>query len=183
MPFPTIAAPTPAQAETILQNAGANAGAAQPTGGLSQIDYLSWLVGELMLNVPGAVVVLTTGSIKSSGPTAGVGYATGAGGAVTQATNKTTGVTLAKMSGAITLNNAALAAGAEATFTVANTAIAAGDVVICNHASAGTSGSYAVVASNIVAATSFDITVSNLSAGSLSEAIVINYVVIRGVSA
>lgn len=126
--------------------------------------------------------VLGASSIKSSSATAGIGYATGAGGAVTQATNKSTAVTLSKICGAITLNNAALAAAAEATFTVTNTAVAATDVVLACHGSAGTSGAYNVNVSNITAGT-FDITVSNLSAGSLSEAIVINFAVIKAVAA
>lgn len=124
--------------------------------------------------------VAATGAITSSSATAGIGYATGAGGAVTQATDKSTGVTLNKTTGAITMNNAALAAAAEAKFTVANTSVLAGDVVVVIHSSAGTSGAYLVGASNIVAATSFDVTVSNVSAGSLSEAIVVSYAILRG---
>jgi len=122
-----------------------------------------------------------TGAITSSGGK--IGYATGAGGAVVQATDKSTGVTLSKLSGQITMNAASLAAGAEASFVVTNTLIAAGDVVLLNHASAGTAGAYDVVANAIVAATSFSVTVSNLSAGALAEAIVLNFVIIKGVSA
>lgn len=112
-----------------------------------------------------------------------LGYATGAGGAVVQATDKSTGVVLNKLSGQITLNNAALAAAAEAIFTVSNSLISAGDVVVVMHASAGTAGAYLVNACHVVDATSFDIVVSNVSAGSLSEAIVLNYVILKGVSA
>ena len=104
---------------------------------------------------------------KLTGPTTG--------GTVTQATNKGTGVTLNAESGQITMNNAALAAAAEVSFTVTNDKIAATDVVVVNHGSAGTAGSY-LVAANTIAAGSFAITVSNVSAGSLSEAIVINFV-------
>lgn len=117
--------------------------------------------------------------ILSYSPTSGIGYATGSGGTVTQATNKSTGVTLNTVTGAITMNGAALAAAAEATFVVTNSAIALGDVVAVCHSSAGTSGAYAAVCSAI-AAGSFSVTVSNWSAGSLSEAIVISFVVIKG---
>lgn len=123
-----------------------------------------------------------TGSFRLASPTAGLGYGLGAGGTVTQATDKTTGVTLSKVVGQITMNGAALAAAAEAKFTVTNTAVAAVDVVLAIHGSAGTSGAYLVNACNI-AAGAFDIVVSNASAGSLSEAIVINFVVIKGASA
>ena len=103
------------------------------------------------------------------------------GGTVTQATNKSTGVTLNTESGQITMNNAALAAAAEVTFTVTNSKIAATDVVVANHGSAGTAGSYLVNA-NTMASGSFKVTVSNVSGGSLSEAIVINFVALKGAS-
>lgn len=121
----------------------------------------------------------TTLPILSSSPTNGIGYTTGSGGTVTQATNKSTGVTLNTVTGAITMNGAALAAAAEATFVVTNSAVALGDVVTVCHSSAGTSGAYAAVCSAI-AAGSFSVTVSNWSAGSLSEAIVISFAVIKG---
>jgi len=101
------------------------------------------------------------------------------GGTVTQGTNKQTGVTLSTLSGQITMNNEALGAGAETSFTVTNTKVAATDVVVVNHGSAGTAGAY-LVGVNAVGAGSFGITVSNVSAGSLSEAIVLNFVVLGG---
>lgn len=125
---------------------------------------------------------VNTGSLTSSSPTAGVGYSTGAGGAVTQLTNKSTGVTLNKVCGQITMNNAPLAAGAEAAFTMTNSTIAATDVVVVSIGSGGSSASYGVD----VTATgtgSCEITISNLSAGSLSEAVVVNFAVIKAVIA
>ena len=103
------------------------------------------------------------------------------GGTVTQATNKSTGVTLNTQSGQITMNNAALADAAEVSFTVTNDKIAATDVVVACHGSAGTAGAY-IVSVNGIAAGSFKITVSNVSAGNLSEAIVINFVALKGAS-
>ena len=100
-------------------------------------------------------------------------------GTVTQATNKSTGVTLNNRSGAITMNNAALADATNVKFTVTNSTIGANDVVIVNHASAGTAGAYQVWCS-AVGAGSFEISVRNVSGGSLSEAIVLNFVVIGG---
>ncbi len=103
------------------------------------------------------------------------------GGTVTQATNKSTGVTLNTESGQITMNNAALADAAEVSFTVTNSKIAATDVVVACHGSAGTAGAY-IVSANGIAAGSFKITVSNVSGGALSEAIVINYLALKGAS-
>ena len=104
------------------------------------------------------------------------------GGAVTQATDKATGVTLNQPSGQITMNGAALAAAAEVSFTVTNDKVTADDVIVVNHASAGTAGSYFIEANNIDNG-SFAITVGNTSVGSLSEAIVLHFVVIRATTA
>jgi hypothetical protein len=103
------------------------------------------------------------------------------GGTVTQATSKSTGVTLNAASGQITMNDAALAAGVEVSFTVTNSEIAATDVVVVNHGSGGTAGAYLVQA-NTIAAGSFAITVSNVSGSSASEAIVLNFVALKGAS-
>lgn len=109
----------------------------------------------------------------------GVEPGIGAGGAVTQATSKSTGVTLNKIAGQITMNNAALNAGVEVAFTLTNSKIAANDVPVVAIASGGTSASYGV-AVTAVADGSCEITVSNWSAGNLSEALVLNFVVIKG---
>lgn len=101
------------------------------------------------------------------------------GGTVTQATNKSTGVTLNTHTGQITMDGAALAAAAEVTFTVTNSVVEAQSIVLVHHGSAGTSGGY-LVQCTAVAAGSFDVTVSNVSAGSLSEAIVLHFVVLHG---
>lgn len=119
---------------------------------------------------------------KSTSATAGVGYATGAGGAVTQATNKSTGVTLNKVCGAITMNNASLATATTVAFTLTNSTIAATDVVVVSEKSGGTSGAYSIQV-GAVADGSCSIEVRNQSGGSLSEAVVLNFVVIKAVAA
>ena len=130
---------------------------------------------------PGAGAISATASIKSKSATAGVGYMTGAGGTVTQATNKATGVTLSKVCGAITMNAAALAGDTTVSFVLTNTAIAATDVLVLNHISGGTIGSYLLNAQ--AAAGSATINVRNITTGSLSEAVVIQYALIKGVNA
>jgi hypothetical protein len=122
----------------------------------------------------------TTGNQVISG-TGKQGYATGAGGVVTQLTSKATAVTLSRSTGQITLNNAALAASTTVSFTLTNTVIEAGDILIMNHISGGTAGSYVLDAQS--AAGSASINVRNVSLGSLSEAIVIAFAVIKAVSA
>ena len=120
----------------------------------------------------------TQGSIINNGGSGKVGYAAGAGGAVTQATSKSTGVSLSKQSGQITMNAAALAASTTVSFTLTNTIIEANDVLILNHVSAGTAGAYTLNAQ--VIAGSASINVRNVTLGSLSEAIVIQFIVING---
>lgn len=114
-----------------------------------------------------------------SGLNSGIGYATGAGGTVTQATSKSTGVTLNTMSGAITLNNANLAATTSVAFTLTNNCIAASDVVIVNFKSGNTANSY-FVSVDQVAAGSCSISLRNYTAGGLAEAVVLSFVVIKG---
>jgi hypothetical protein len=122
----------------------------------------------------------TTGNQVISG-TGKQGYATGAGGVVTQLTSKATGVTLSKSTGQITLDAAALAASTTVSFALTNTVIEAGDILVMNHISGGTAGSYLLNAQSSAGAAS--INVRNISLGSLSEAIVIAFAVIKAVSA
>ena len=122
----------------------------------------------------------TTGNQVITG-TGKQGYATGSGGAVTQLTDKTTAVTLSKSTGQITLAGAALAASTTVSFTLTNTVIEAGDILVMNHITGGTAGSYLLNAQS--AAGSASINVRNISLGSLSEAIVIAFAVIKAVSA
>lgn len=109
-----------------------------------------------------------------------IGYATAAQGAVTQATSKSTGVTLNKSNGQITMNNAALANGASISFTLTNNLISARDVIIVNVAGGATTpGSYTSYVSTIGTGTAV-LSLYNISGGSLSEAVVLNYAIIHG---
>ena len=121
---------------------------------------------------------LTASGVIASTGTAGVGYATGAGGTVTQGTNRTTGVTLNKTSGAITLFSAAGSATA-ATFTVTNSTVAATDVIILNQKSGTDLYDLMVTA---VAAGCFNITFRT-TGGTTTETPVFNFAVIKAVAA
>lgn len=129
-------------------------------------------------DVTGAVAATT--HIRSSGATSGVGYATGAGGTVTQLTSKSTSVTLSKVCGTITMHNAALAGDTSVSFTLTNTAIEATDMVLVQHDNTGTLGAYNCIATP--AAGSASITVRNVTTGSLSEAIVLRFIVVKAVT-
>lgn len=113
--------------------------------------------------------------------TGAFGYGTGAGGTVTQATSKATGVTLNRPTGQITMNNAALNADTTVSFTLTNSQIAATDLVLVQHVSGGTLGSYTCTAT--AAAGSATVYVRNVTAGNLSEAIVLQFAVVKAVTA
>lgn len=96
-------------------------------------------------------------------------------GSITQASNKSTGVTLNTRSGSITMNGAALAANTTVSFVLTSTGITANDEISIRHDSAGTLGAYVVSA--VPANGSATIYVRNVTAGSLSEAIVLKFLI------
>ena len=107
------------------------------------------------------------------------GYTADAQGTVTQLTSKSTAVTLNKSAGRITMDAASLATATNATFTLNNSLISANDTVILTISGGqATPGSYNVFA-NALAAGTVSITLRNISGGSLSEAVVINYAIIH----
>ena len=111
-----------------------------------------------------------------------IGYSSAAQGTVTQLTDKSTAVTLNKPMGRITMNNASLATATNATFTLNNSIISANDTVILTISGGQTTpGSYNVFA-NALTTGSVSISLRNISGGSLSEAVVINFCVIHGAS-
>jgi hypothetical protein len=107
-----------------------------------------------------------------------LGYTTEGQGTVTQATSKSTAVTLNKPAGQITMNNASLGATTNVTFTFNNSFISTNDILILNVAAGATAGAYNCWVSGLSAG-SASITVRNISAGSLSEAVVINFALIH----
>ena len=145
---------------------------------VSALSAASALDGtELYYGVQSSADVKVTGA-QIRNATGSLGYATGAGGAITQATSRTTGVTLNKLCGAITLFTAAGSATA-ATFTVTNSTVAATDtVVIC--AKSGTNVYLTWVTA--VAAGSFNVTFQT-TGGTTSDAPVFNFAVIKAVAA
>lgn len=155
-------------------------------GALQQVLLKPGGTTAVQVTSSGAVVtgfVSATTSIKSSGATSGIGYATGAGGTVAQGSGsgKATGVTLNKVTGEITMDGAILNADTTVSFTLTNTAIAAGDHVLVQHVSGGTVGSYSCTA--VAAAGSATIYVRNITAGNLTEAPVLKFSIIKAVTA
>lgn len=127
--------------------------------------------------------VVIGGQVRSSAVAAsgGLGY-TGIGAAVTQLTNRTTGVTINALAGKITTDATSLAAEAAAAFVVTNSAVEIGDVVLV----AQRSGAVGVLTTvEVVAVTNGSFTLSvmnnNPAAGTAETgALVINFVVLKG---
>lgn len=130
-----------------------------------------------------AAVKGTSGSfnagVTSSSSSDLVGYATGAGEAVVQATSKSTGVTINRPCGKITTHDASLAANAIVGFTVTNSVVRATDTIVVN-VKDGNGYKYRVFPYSINNG-SFVLGVQNVTAGALAEALPINFAILAAV--
>ena len=107
-----------------------------------------------------------------------IGYSTAAQGSVTQLTSKSTGVTLNKSMGRITMNAASLAAGTSVLFTLTNSLISAGDVVVVSVSGGGTAGAYWPFVSSQTTGSAV-IGLYNNTGGALAEAVILNFAIIH----
>lgn len=123
------------------------------------------------------------GGVLVNAPDIGIGYETGAGGAVTQLTSKSTAVTLNTMCGQITMANSALNTSTAVGFTLTNSNIATTDTVVVNIDSATTTSTSYIAGVTAVGAGSCVITLFNLAGPILSDAVVLNFSVIKSVAA
>jgi len=131
----------------------------------------------------GTNITSTVGNITAASgeilATLGLGYSSTPV-PVTQQTSKATGVTVNGLTGTITMNGASLAANTKVNFVLTNGSITTGDILLVSHQSGGTVGSYMVVANGTGAGSSATISVTNTTGGSLGEAIVIQFMVLKG---
>lgn len=184
----------------VYKDASGNVGVAttSPSGKLHVVGT-TYLQGDVYINTSTAGIYSGSGAwplkfgingteyarVDSSGnfvlTGSGVlGYGTGSGGTVTQATAKTNVVTLHKPAGRIIMNNAALAANTTVFFTLVNSVIGVDDTVaICIRGGMATSGTYQAWVDSVAAGTAV-ICLRNISGGSLSEAINLSFAVIKG---
>ena len=150
------------------------------SGDISACTSTSMALTTPVLGAATGTSLNTTGNQTITG-TGKQGYETGSGGVVTQLTSKATTVVLNKTNGQITMNNANLLAATTVSFTLTNSTIEAGDIIVMNHITGGTIGSYLFQASTL--AGSATIYVTNWTAGALAEAVAIRFAVIKVVSA
>ena len=155
---------------------------AYTTSALGSGGYLAFATATGATGVEGAPPIERM-RIESSGnvivtSVGGLGYGTGSGGTVTQATSRTTGVTLNKTNGAITLVSAAGLATFQS-FTVTNSTVAATDVV---HVTQKSGTDLYQIFVTATAAGSFRITFAT-TGGITVEQPVFNFAVIKAVTA
>ena len=120
-------------------------------------------------NINGADVVLVDQQL---------GYTAAAQGTVTQATSKSTAVTLNRAAGRITMNNASLGATTNVSFTFNNSFLSPNDVLILNLAAGATAASYNLWVDSLGNGTA-SITLRNTTAGALAEAVGINFAIVH----
>lgn len=129
---------------------------------------------------PGAGNLRVTGSVLVNA-VAGVGYTTGAGGTVTQGagSGKATTITLDKVCGKVTLNNANLNAGASVSFLLNNNTVTIDDVVTVSFDASLASVDANYTLTNSVGSGQVYFTLKNVSGGNLAQAVKFNFAVIK----
>lgn len=139
--------------------------------------------GSLLISTDGGAPVarVDTGNNLSLVGGGTLGYGVGSGGTVTQATSKSTAVTLNKPSGQITMSNAALAAGQTVSFVLNNSLLSVGDalLVTVDVGVSGGAGQYQAWGYGCGWGTA-QIALRNNAPGSLSDAVVLGFKVIKG---
>lgn len=125
----------------------------------------------------GALVIQGGQSLITSDAVA-IGFGTGSGGTVTQATSKSTGVTLNKPVGRVVVNAASLAAGAAVSFSVSNSTCGINDLVVIN-AEGSAAGNYSVELL-YAGAGAFGVRITNITGGALAESINVKFAIIKG---
>lgn len=153
---------------------------AKTSGLQTALDAKALLAGSTGQAFSASTLTAAT-SVLSTG-TGGVGYTTGAGGSVTQATSKSTAITLNAPSGVITLNNAALNANTSVYFVVNNSLVTNTDTITLNLRNAVSDVTNYNYWIGSVGAGTFIVVVRNISAGSLSDALIFTFSVFKGAS-
>jgi len=116
-----------------------------------------------------------TGNLHVTGIGNTIGYGIGSGSTITQATSKTTGITVNRPTANLVTAATALTANATAAFVVTNSVVGANDAIVVN----SRNGNYRIKAYN-QSAGAFTIGLTNETNGSLSEAVRITFAVIKG---
>lgn len=125
---------------------------------------------EVIPNNPNLVIVTDIGELYQMKFRTPVAYGTGAGGVVTQLTSKSTAITLNKACGVVTMHNESMTAGDVKSFVFNNSLISQNDILHLNIIGAGSYGAYSLTISDMISGGAV-ITIRNISAGALAEAV------------
>jgi hypothetical protein len=157
-----------------------SSGTVIPVAWLNEVNTLIWTgAWPTPLPLSNVTNITMTGNLSVTGPSSTIGYGTGSGGTVTQLTSKSTTVNLNKASGQIIMNNAALASGATIAFICNSTVIGVNDNIICTLAGPVGGANYRIFGS-IWNTGQMAFSVTNITGGPLSEAVVINFSILKG---
>lgn len=146
-------------------------------GGTLSVGTVDTGLLQLITNNTASLSIDSSGNVFAVKATGGLGYGAGAGGSVAQTTSKGTAVTLDKPCGQITTFNSALGAGASQDFILNNARIGPYDTVTC--VVSGASYKYAATCLHLTTGAA-RLNITNVTAGSLSESVLINFEVHKG---
>jgi replicative DNA helicase len=163
-------------AATVGNTPAGNIAATTVQGAINELDTEKAKAGA---NTDITSLTNLTGGALVNG-VAGLGYGPGAGGTVTQATSKSTAVTLNKPCGQITMNNSALSAGSTEAFNMHNNIqTALSDHCIASGANTVDQINYQIWAVNNGAGI-VRFFIKNIGTVTKSDALVINFAIIKG---
>ena len=140
------------------------------SGDLNTLNNVT-VLGNIILSKPLANVFVT-------GP---LGFVSNAGSIVTQDTSKANIVSMSKVCGQIVTHNASLSANTSVGFRFYNEFISSTDLLVLNIADGATQASYRVQVESMNANLA-NIRLYNVGGGTLSEAITLNYALIKAVA-
>ncbi len=158
---------------------GTVSGVSKSSVGLGNVENTAISTWAGSTNIVSVGTLTTQLRVNNTG---GMGYATGQGGTVTQGTNRTTAVSLNKLSGRITLFNTTASAGTFS-FTVNNTLVTTDDQIIVNKVTGTNAANVYIPQVTQVTAGSFRISVYVPTAISVADAPQISFLVLKGVTA
>lgn len=130
------------------------------------------MTGALIVNS----TIASNSTILATGNSSKIGYTSG--GSVTQAGAKTNPVSLDRPTGTIIIHNAALAANTSVLFNLNNNLIQVNDLLLVTHISGGTVGAYNINA-YIVGDFIGGIWIRNITSGSLSESLTLQFMLLK----
>lgn len=166
----------------ITASVGWDVGGTNNSAWCSRIGGTFYYALSTQFNIDASGNFFTEGYFRQRSTTPmGYNAGNGAGASVTQPTSKSTAApAINKPTGKITMNNAALAAGAEVSFDVPCDKITTTTNIIINVVGGAADVATYDVRAGVKAAGTMRVTLKNASAGSLSEAVELHYSLING---